>query len=193
MHTKQDGLRDIVVPSNTNDVRCAITALWIDKICWAITDNTWRERSRECVCVCERERVRGEGDKCMRDRESWGQVSVTWPTHLQFYSVKLIEAGPGSSTGQPLEKLAHGQIVQSVRAVEHHALCGQSFGQVFHCLCLPSASRALGSSSKVQMEGTHKGAVAAVCQWGDDQPGKILVEMVKIFSGLGQNLRWQEQ
>ena len=33
IQTKQEGFREIVVPSNTNDERWAITALWIDSIC----------------------------------------------------------------------------------------------------------------------------------------------------------------
>jgi hypothetical protein len=35
-----------------------------------------------------------------------------------------------------LEELSHGEVVESVTAVEHHTLLGEGFGEVFRCLCL---------------------------------------------------------
>ena len=76
-------------------------------------------------------------------------------TYLKLNSVELIEAGPGSGAGETLEELAHGQIVQSIGAVEHHALRGQGLGQIFDSLSLSCSSRALWSSPQVEMEGPH--------------------------------------
>ena len=42
-------------------------------------------------------------------------------------AVELVEAGPGARLRQPLEELAHGFVVQTVRAVEHHTL-GRGWG-----------------------------------------------------------------
>ena len=44
------------------------------------------------------------------------------PLHLELYSVELVKASPGAAAGQPLEELAHGLVVQAIRAVEHHTL-----------------------------------------------------------------------
>ena len=35
-----------------------------------------------------------------------------------------------------LEELPHGEVVESVTAVEHHTLLGEGFGEVLRCLCL---------------------------------------------------------
>ena len=42
--------------------------------------------------------------------------------HLQLDAVELVEARPGAGLRQPLEELAHGLVVETVGAVEHHAL-----------------------------------------------------------------------
>ena len=42
--------------------------------------------------------------------------------HLKVDTVELIKAGPCSTRGQPLEKLAQGNVVQTVRAVKHYTL-----------------------------------------------------------------------
>lgn len=51
-------------------------------------------------------------------------------THLQLNPVELIEAGPRPSLSQAFEELAHGLVVQPVRAVEHHTLLGYCLGKV---------------------------------------------------------------
>ena len=43
--------------------------------------------------------------------------------HLQLDTVELVEASPGPWRGEPLEELAHGQVIESVGAVEDDALC----------------------------------------------------------------------
>ena len=61
--------------------------------------------------------------------------------HLQLDAVELIEAGPGTGCCEALEELRHGQVVQSVTAVEHHALYRHGLGQVLGALRLAGASR----------------------------------------------------
>ena len=89
---------------------------------------------------------------------------------FQLNSVELIEAGPGPSTSQALKKLAHSQVIQSVRAVEDNTLHCQSLGQILHSFSLSCACRALRGSAQVQVEGTHQRTVAAVSQGRDHQP-----------------------
>lgn len=43
-----------------------------------------------------------------------------WQHYLN--PVELIETGPCSSLGQPLEELPHGLVIQTIRAVEDHTL-----------------------------------------------------------------------
>ena len=45
--------------------------------------------------------------------------------HLELDAVELVEAGPAAARRQTLEELAHGDVVETVRAVEYDALHGQ--------------------------------------------------------------------
>ena len=45
--------------------------------------------------------------------------------HLELYPVELVEACPCATGRQSLEELAHGDIVETIGAVEHHALEGK--------------------------------------------------------------------
>ena len=49
---------------------------------------------------------------------------------LHVDPVELVEAGPGPGLGQALQELAHGVVVDPVRAVEHHILLTNGLGQV---------------------------------------------------------------
>ena len=60
-------------------------------------------------------------------------------THLQVDAVELVEARPGTRGGEALEELAHGEVVQAVRAVEDHTLHGNGLGQVLGRLGLARA------------------------------------------------------
>ena len=65
--------------------------------------------------------------------------------------------------------LAHSNVVQAVRAIEHHTLHSQSLGQVLGGLCLACASRSLRGPIQVEVEGSHQGSITAVSQGGDHQ------------------------
>ncbi len=82
-------------------------------------------------------------------------------------SVQLVGLPKGSAH---LEELAHGNVVKAVTAVEDHTLLGQSFGQVLGGFSLACASWTSRGAPQVQVHGRHEGDVAAVCQWGDNQP-----------------------
>ncbi|KAA6420645.1 MAG: hypothetical protein FRX49_09437 [Trebouxia sp. A1-2] len=58
-----------------------------------------------------------------------------------------------------------------VPTVEDHTLEAQSLGEVLHCLCLASTSRACGGAPQVHAEGPGQGHVAAVGHGGDHQAG----------------------
>lgn len=61
--------------------------------------------------------------------------------YLDVDPVELVEASPGAAGRQPLEELAHGDVVQAVGTVEHHALHRQRLGQVLGRLRLPGSRR----------------------------------------------------
>lgn len=63
--------------------------------------------------------------------------------------------------------LAHSNVVQAVRAVEYNTLYSQSLGQILGCLCLACTSWPLWGSIQVQVECSHQGTVATICQWCD--------------------------
>ena len=73
--------------------------------------------------------------------------------HLELDAVELVEAGPRAGRG--LEELGHGQVVQAVRAVEHHALDGHGLAQVLGRLRLARAGRALGRAAEVEVHCAH--------------------------------------
>ena len=70
--------------------------------------------------------------------------------HLKVDSVELIETWPGTWWGQSFEEFTHSPVVKTIWAVEHHALSGEGFGQIFDCLGFSCSSRALGCTSVVQ-------------------------------------------
>ena len=66
-------------------------------------------------------------------------VGGTW--HLDVYSIELVEAGPSTARGQSLEELPHGNVIQTVGAVEHHALHRQCLRQILRRFRLASTGR----------------------------------------------------
>eukprot|EP00962_Isochrysis_galbana_P019781 scaffold5766_cov110-Isochrysis_galbana.AAC.8 len=89
--------------------------------------------------------------------------------HLEVDPVELVEADPGASRGNALEKLGHRDVVETVGAVHHDALYGHRLAQVLGRLRLAGARWALGRAAEVQLKRTHERPIAAVGQWGDDQ------------------------
>eukprot|EP00959_Pyramimonas_sp_CCMP1952_P267506 5593186-Pyramimonas_sp.AAC.1 len=63
-------------------------------------------------------------------RDSQGFSRCRLAVHLEVDAVELIEARPRARGGQPLKELGHGEVVQAVRAVEHHALHRNRLGQI---------------------------------------------------------------
>ena len=47
--------------------------------------------------------------------------------HLEINAIELIEARPGAAAHDAFEKLAHGEEVKPVTAVEHDAVVGNGF------------------------------------------------------------------
>ena len=70
------------------------------------------------------------------------------PEHFDVDPIELVEARPGAARRQPLEELAHGNVVQPVRAVEDHALHGERLGQVLGGLGLARAGGACGRATQ---------------------------------------------
>lgn len=50
--------------------------------------------------------------------------------HLDIDPIELVKACPGPAGRKPLEELSHGDVVQSIGAVEYHALHRQGLRQV---------------------------------------------------------------
>jgi hypothetical protein len=74
--------------------------------------------------------------------------------------------------------ILHGKIVQSITAVEDHALFRKCFCQILGRLCFPSACRSLGSTSKANVHGRGQRNVASVGQRRNNQArcvSKVLV------------------
>lgn len=80
--------------------------------------------------------------------------------HLQINPVELVEAGPRTTGGETLEKLAQGNVVQSVRAVEHDTLLGHRFGKILDRLRLSCPSGTLRGAPQMQVEGTKQSTIA---------------------------------
>ena len=71
---------------------------------------------------------------------------------LKIDAVELVKAGPCARCSKPLEELAHGDAVQRVRAVEHHALLSTGQTEGGESLKLP------GTGLGVCVRGSRKGA-----------------------------------
>ena len=84
--------------------------------------------------------------------------------NFKLNPIELIEARPSPSTSQSLEELPHGQVVQSVRAVEHHALYSQRLGQVFHRLRLARTRRTFRRPIQVESERANQCTVATISE-----------------------------
>jgi hypothetical protein len=120
------------VPSKWNFSALAFLALLIVRICCAITDSTWggdRGRDEDIEAL-----ETGTGRSVVyvyptRLFTPFFYISISiymylynveW--HLDVDAVELVEAAPRPAPGEALEELGHGQIVQAIRAVEHHTL-----------------------------------------------------------------------
>ena len=76
--------------------------------------------------------------------------------HLKIDAVELVKAGPGPAGRQTLEELSEGDVIQTVGAVEDHALLGDGLGQILGGLGLASSGRTLRGTSKMKMEGAKQ-------------------------------------
>ena len=69
--------------------------------------------------------------------------------HLQVNPVEFVEAGPRTTGGEPLEELAQCNVVQPIRAVEHHTLLGHRLSKIFDCFRLACPSGTFGGTPQV--------------------------------------------
>jgi hypothetical protein len=106
---------------------------------------------------------------------------VVLAAYLELDAIELVEAGPGARLREALEELAHGLVVEAVRAVEDHALLGDGLGQVLGGLRLAGAGGALGRAAQVQLEGAHERAVAAVGERRDDEAARVAQVLVRVL------------
>ena len=70
--------------------------------------------------------------------------------HLNVDTVELVEARPGTAGRETLEELAHGQVVQTIGAVEHDALLRKRLGQVLDGLGLQNTTHTMNKYTTTQ-------------------------------------------
>ena len=95
------------------------------------------------VGALEDESVDAGGDRAL-DRQN---LVRDHRQHLEVDAVELVEARPRARGGEPLEELAHRQVVEPVGAVEHDALLRERLCQVLGRLRLPGARRPPGRAA----------------------------------------------
>eukprot|EP00964_Phaeocystis_antarctica_P055483 scaffold32640_cov63-Phaeocystis_antarctica.AAC.1 len=103
--------------------------------------------------------------------------------HLEVDPVELVEARPRARRGEPLEELAHGDVIEAVGAVEDDALLGERLGEVLGRLGLARAGGALGRAAEHELDGAHERAVAAVGERRDDEPEGVAEVLVAVLGG----------
>ena len=64
--------------------------------------------------------------------------------HFDIDTIEFVETTPGAAPCQPFEKLGHGEIIQPIRAIEHHAMDGDGLREIFDCLGFAGACGTLG-------------------------------------------------
>lgn len=99
---------------------------------------------------------------------------------LQVDAIELVEAGPGAARGEALEELAERDVVETLRAVEHHALLRHGLREVLRGLRLAGAGRSLGRAAEVQAQSAEESAVAAVRQRRDHQARRVAEVLVAV-------------
>jgi hypothetical protein len=60
--------------------------------------------------------------------------------HFNVNTIEFVKARPCAGSGQSLEKLGHGQIVELIGTIEDNTLLCQRFGQILCCLCFTRTS-----------------------------------------------------
>lgn len=66
--------------------------------------------------------------------------------------------------------LAHGNVVETIGAVEDDTLYSEGFGQILRCFRLACTSWTFGGSVEIEVKCTHQRTIATIGQRSDDQP-----------------------
>ena len=99
---------------------------------------------------------------------------------LDIDAIELVEAGPGASTGETLEELAHGHEVELIAAVEDHALDGHGLGQVLGGLGFAGAGGTGRRAAELEMESARERQIASVRERRDDQATRVAQVLVAV-------------
>ena len=70
------------------------------------------------------------------------------------------------------KELSHCQIVQSVGTVEHHALHGESFSEIFGGLCLACEGKGWGGRDGDGEDGEGRGRVISMTMMKGEKGGR---------------------
>lgn len=74
---------------------------------------------------------------------------------------------------QPHEDLSHAVLVHLITAIKDHDSQADASSEILGGLCLSSAGRTCRGTSQGQIERLSKRYIAAIGQWGDDQPNAV--------------------
>ncbi len=74
---------------------------------------------------------------------------------LNVDTIELVEAAPGTCRGEAFEELTDHDVVHGIGAVEDDTLFGKGLGKILGGFGFSSTSGSCGSTSEVELEGTH--------------------------------------
>lgn len=88
---------------------------------------------------------------------------------LQIDAIEFVEAGPGAARGEAFEEFPERDVVEALRAVEHHALLRHGLREILRGLRLAGTGWSFGRAPEMKAQGAEESAIAAIRQRCDHQ------------------------